>query len=576
MTPGSIVSEEFTALQRAVAGRYAIVREIGRGATGVVFLARDETLDRLVAIKTLQLKHADLPAARDAFVQAARRAAQLTHPNVVRIHAVTTAGDLDYLVMDYINGESLAARLARVRVLTAAETTRLMQEVAWALSHAQGRGMTHGQLHVGNILLEADGGRSLVGDFGRDESAPGSARDNPVQADLRALGRIGYRAISGREVADTVAEWPALSAALPAGLLEAIRRALSEDAAVRWSGANAMGQALAAARAVEPSTPVALRSFARELLEDGERFAMVGTVGLASTTVFLVFFRWLYDWLFDSKGPLDFGTGGFLDFTGGEFGVLGYLGLGVAVAVLFGTLARIRRVSAAGFRRSHALAAADQLDREERESSPRRASRRWWRSSPGIVIAAVFGTVVGAILSVYAGGMNNRHAPMWEYLPVLLGGDSLAVISLVRLIRWCLDRRSGRTSLWVEFWRGPAGLWLWRVARIGLNRVRPAPQPGERTTVVLRQTIADLFAQLEPAHRAQLGDVVDLAARLEDLASHASPNEVVGTVKAMELLRLDLLDLRAGRRQVSSIMTDIEHLAEIGRDVDVAINKVRA
>ena len=92
----------FLAFQEAVAGRFSLDREIGRGGMGVVYLAREVRLDRLVAIKLLPPTFADSPALRERFLREARTAARLSHPNIVPIHAVDEAGPFVFYVMTYV------------------------------------------------------------------------------------------------------------------------------------------------------------------------------------------------------------------------------------------------------------------------------------------------------------------------------------------------------------------------------------------------------------------------------------------------------------------------------------------
>src|SRR3989454_4796288 len=91
------MSAEFLALQELLAGRYSIERELGRGGMGIVLLARDVALDRPVAIKLLPPHLATRPAERERFLQEARTAAGLAHPNIVPIHLVEARGELVFL-----------------------------------------------------------------------------------------------------------------------------------------------------------------------------------------------------------------------------------------------------------------------------------------------------------------------------------------------------------------------------------------------------------------------------------------------------------------------------------------------
>src|SRR5215468_4997365 len=158
----SAISPELVALQRAVAGRYSIVRELGRGGMGVVFLARDAALERPVAIKLLPPMLALDAEHRARFVREARMAAALSHPHIVPIHSVEEHDDLAFFVMGYVDGETLAARVARRGPLSVSETIRIAQEVAWALAHAHGHGLVHRDVKPDNILIERESGRAVV------------------------------------------------------------------------------------------------------------------------------------------------------------------------------------------------------------------------------------------------------------------------------------------------------------------------------------------------------------------------------------------------------------------------------
>src|ERR1051325_11257939 len=91
--------------------QYQVVREIGRGGMGVVFLARDIALHRLIAIKVLRYEFTSSDEQRERFRREARMTARLSHPNIVPVHTFGEAGDLVYIVMKYVHGESLGERL---------------------------------------------------------------------------------------------------------------------------------------------------------------------------------------------------------------------------------------------------------------------------------------------------------------------------------------------------------------------------------------------------------------------------------------------------------------------------------
>src|ERR1043165_4795635 len=155
-------TREFVELQAAVAGRYTLERELGRGGMGIVFLARAVALDRPVALKLCPPHIAAQSELRDRFQSEARLAARLSHPNIVTIHSVEEAGGLVFFVMAYIRGETLTQRVERTGPLSPAEATRLLQEVAWGLGYAHANGVIHRDVKPDNILIERASGRAPV------------------------------------------------------------------------------------------------------------------------------------------------------------------------------------------------------------------------------------------------------------------------------------------------------------------------------------------------------------------------------------------------------------------------------
>jgi serine/threonine-protein kinase len=131
-----------------------------------VYLARDIRLDRLVAIKVLLPELAVRPELRERFLRETRTAASFSHPNIVPVHAVEETPTLLFFVMGFVDGETLTQVVRRHGPLTATAAARLIQEVAWALSYAHGRGVVHRDVKPDNILLERATGRAMVTDFG--------------------------------------------------------------------------------------------------------------------------------------------------------------------------------------------------------------------------------------------------------------------------------------------------------------------------------------------------------------------------------------------------------------------------
>ncbi len=206
-------------LKVALADRYLVERELGRGGMAVVYLAQDLRHNRHVAVKVLLPEIATL-LGPDRFLREIEITAQLQHPNIVPVHDSGNADGILYYVMPYITGESLRARLARAGKLPTDEVLRITREVADALGYAHEQGVVHRDIKPENILLSA--GHAQVADFGiaRAVSAAGGeeltrtgmivgtpAYMSPEQAaglpdvdgraDLYALAAVAHEALVG-------------------------------------------------------------------------------------------------------------------------------------------------------------------------------------------------------------------------------------------------------------------------------------------------------------------------------------------------------------------------------------------
>jgi serine/threonine protein kinase len=148
-----------------IAGRYTLGREIGRGGAGTVHLARDEVLERTVAIKRIGLlPGADTPDLRRA-EREARLAASLNHPNVVAVFDLVEEDGCHWLVMEYVDGSTLAALVRAEGPLPATRTAALLAQIADALVQAHSAGIIHRDIKPSNILI-APGDEAKLGDFG--------------------------------------------------------------------------------------------------------------------------------------------------------------------------------------------------------------------------------------------------------------------------------------------------------------------------------------------------------------------------------------------------------------------------
>jgi len=258
-------------LEAGVHGQYQVVRELGRGGMGVVFLARDVALHRAVAIKVLRHEFVDSEDHRERFRREARLTARLNHPGIVPVYTFGEHDDLVYIVMQYIHGESLAERLRTQATLGAGEAAQVLYDLAETLDYAHREGMVHRDLKAENVLIEKSTGRALLTDFGvarlRDSSPDEWERTHafgtphymsPEQAvgegdvdgrsDLYSLGVLGYLMLSGTLpfhgsnfaalAAQHVVRAPAplgkLAPDAPAALVGAVERCLAKEREDRW------------------------------------------------------------------------------------------------------------------------------------------------------------------------------------------------------------------------------------------------------------------------------------------------------------------------------------------------------
>ncbi|HVH52010.1 MAG TPA: protein kinase, partial [Gaiellaceae bacterium] len=145
--------------------RYTVERKLGRGGMATVYLARDTVLDRPVALKVLAEHLADDDEFRERFLREARLAAKFVHPNVVQVYDADEDGRGPFIVMEYVDGHTLADELKRRGRLPPAEVVGIGIQVCAALEAAHEAGLVHRDIKPQNILLRPDG-RVKIADFG--------------------------------------------------------------------------------------------------------------------------------------------------------------------------------------------------------------------------------------------------------------------------------------------------------------------------------------------------------------------------------------------------------------------------
>ncbi|MGH7630979.1 MAG: protein kinase domain-containing protein, partial [Gemmatimonadales bacterium] len=181
-------SAELERLGAALAGRYAVERELGRGGMATVYLADDLKHHRQVAIKVLRPELGYL-LGPDRFTREIRIAAGLNHPHILPLHDSGEADGLLFYVMPYVRGESLRQRLGRERQLPISEAIGIARQIASALDHAHAHGLIHRDIKPENILLHE--GVAMVTDFGVAVAA-GPAPGDRLTASGLMVGTPAY------------------------------------------------------------------------------------------------------------------------------------------------------------------------------------------------------------------------------------------------------------------------------------------------------------------------------------------------------------------------------------------------
>ncbi len=532
------MSELREELQRALDSRYALERELGRGGMGAVFLARDLTLDRPVAIKVLPPELAVRAELRERFLRETRTAASFSHPNIVPVHAVEEHEAILCFVMGYVEGETLAQRIRRAGPLPAAELVRLLQEVAWALSYAHGRGTVHRDVKPDNILIDRGTGRAMVTDFGIARSSEGAAAGltrvgevvgtpqfmSPEQAsgdsidgrsDLYSLGVVAFCAATGRVPFDAEST-PAILAMLitrtppsiaterpdlPASLAAAIDRLLAKSPNDRFPNGEALVEALDAARVSRPEVAPAIRLFqakASQYFKNALMFALAGPFIVAGAQ---------YD---------------------GDQAVLRAIVAVVVVALLLQIVVGMRQLARQGFRHDNlraglaAIATEDAEARAQLRAAPNARALAWRRR---VVLALIAGA--GMAIAHYARSRRIEVSPgMYHSTPatsrLAMVGIGLLVLALVFAIAGS-GAAGGLNRLLGLLWSGPVGRFLFALAARG---VAPTGRGESRTgTLAGGRGPLDVLTALPRPARRELSKVEAALRALESEAAALAARE---------------------------------------------------
>jgi len=615
----------FLDFQSAVAGRYSLERELGRGGMGVVYLAREVRLDRPVAIKLLPPSKASDPKLRDRFLREARTAAKLSHPNVIPIHAVEEIGEFVFFAMAYIEGETLTERVRRRGPLTPSDASRVLRDVAWALAYAHQQGVIHRDVKPDNILLE-NGGRVLVADFGiagvvagagalatgevigtpefmSPEQALGEAVD--ARSDLYSLGIVGYFVFSGglpfeadkatevlaKQVTEPAPPLSSVAPLVPRRLTQAIDRCLSKEPGERPEGPAVLAEQLSHALEQRRELPIALRAFVKhDARLDGSGVLLYPFAMLLATPL------------------VGFWTGSVM--AGFATLVSGYTLVPLGVLVN-----RARRLLNAGFGHGDiGVAFKAEIDRSREE----RAYGLGHGGGPSVferVLRWISGVGLGtAVMSL--SGLLGLAPPWAEYNLAWLFGWSLTVGmgSGVGALIMLQRRRDVDAEFWGRLWTGRLGRWLFGFARLFTSaKALPASLTHRPTELALGMAAEQLYDSLPKETRTQLRDLPDVVHRLEqdaqrmrarleelhealsDVGQRGNPEPSIAArhdrivadlskerdvvqqrlkdaVAALETIRLNLLRLHAGTGTVQSLTTDLGLARDVAEEISAHVD----
>ena len=613
-----MLDRDFIELQHALAGEYSLERELGRGGMGIVYLARELQLERLVAIKLLPGALAARADVRERFLREARMAASLSHPHIVPIHRVGEAGGFVFFVMAYVNGETLGERLRARGPLSPAAATRLIREVAWALSYAHGRGIIHRDIKPDNILIEAETGRALLTDFGIARGAeetrisdpghvmgtahfmsPEQATNEPLdgRSDFYSLGVVAYLALSGtlpfdaasvpallaQQVSTPAVPLAARSSTTPRTLAAVVDRLLRKNRDERFATGEELAEAIdGAAAPTRAKLPMALRVWTQA------QNPLRG-VYMAWSGIFTLGF------IAELRKLIRFG-----DFGGAEsLAVIAAFGAAPLVPLAIFHARKAYQVFAAGYDLRDLRAALETWRQEKRDELAfmyDEDESRWAKVLRGVTYTLVAGTA-----TIFFS--TSIYFPNTLLGKIVLGGmigSSIVstIVSSALGVRFMSKRLRSKLigAVRSTVWNSRVGEWLAKVLT-PKDRRAVADLDYRPTEMALSVAVDDLFAALPASYREHVPDLPAVAKRLEAHAAAArarideidsllaigragaTPEElssaresakrdIAESVAALQSVRLDLLRLHGGAGDLRSITTVLDAARELGDELD--------
>ncbi len=298
------VQQELTAPTTQQIPGYQLLEKLGQGSMGMVYKARQVSMNRLVAIKVLHPRLAANPKYLERFTQEAHIAARLNHNNVVQAIDVGTIGNLNYFIMEYVQGTTIKAHLEAGKIYQEQEALEIVRQVAQALDHAHRRHLVHRDIKPANIILTTEGVAKLadlglareMADPQRTELEKGLVLGTPyyiapeqiqgddgvdVRADIYALGATLYHMVTGQppfpgsnvdkvlraHLKDELTPPDHLNTTLSSGIGEVVEVMMAKDRAQRYQDPGTLLMDLESLLAGQ-SPKVASQQFAQSSLHN--------------------------------------------------------------------------------------------------------------------------------------------------------------------------------------------------------------------------------------------------------------------------------------------------------------------